>query len=189
MGLFSSIGKIFSNPIASIAGDILGTSMQNTAAKGVSNAQMRFQKEMSDTAHQREVKDLVAAGLNPVLSATGGVGASTPGGSSYQPQNVLSGAGNSARAALLLREQIKNVMADTAAKKAQAGKTAAETVVTSRNIPLLDLQNKILGVGVNTGKEVLRKAKDKFDTSDYHFNPRHPIENLKSNYKHFFGGK
>ena len=42
--------------------------------------QMDFQKMMSDTAHQREVKDLVAAGLNPILSANGG--ASTPSGSS-----------------------------------------------------------------------------------------------------------
>lgn len=40
--------------------------------------QMDFQKMMSNTAHQREVKDLIAAGLNPILSAN--VGASTPNG-------------------------------------------------------------------------------------------------------------
>ena len=39
-----------------------------------------WQKMMSDTAHQREVKDLQAAGLNPVLSAMGGNGAAVTSG-------------------------------------------------------------------------------------------------------------
>lgn len=51
-----------------------------------------WQEYMSNTSHQREVKDLIAAGLNPVLSATLG-GSSTPSGatasgSSYQGQKA-----------------------------------------------------------------------------------------------------
>lgn len=47
-----------------------------------------WQKMMSDSAHQREVADLIKAGLNPVLSASGGNGASV--GSGAQASGVTS---------------------------------------------------------------------------------------------------
>lgn len=52
--------------------------MDFNAAEAAKNRD--WQQMMSDTAHQREIRDLQAAGLNPVLSAMGGNGAAVTSG-------------------------------------------------------------------------------------------------------------
>uniref|UniRef100_A0AAU8AYN8 DNA pilot protein n=1 Tax=Dulem virus 199 TaxID=3145676 RepID=A0AAU8AYN8_9VIRU len=101
--LGSSGGSIFSG-----IGSILNSALAYQNAKKLMDRQNEFTERMSNTAHQREVEDLRAAGLNPILSATGGNGATTPSsGSGAQGTPVDVGAEQAVNAALAVKS-LKN---------------------------------------------------------------------------------
>lgn len=64
-----------------------GSVMKGLSDYKSAQKQMKFQREMSNTAIQRQMADMRAAGINPILAAKYG-GASTPGGASYSIPNI-----------------------------------------------------------------------------------------------------
>ena len=129
---------------ATIAGSLLGNAMTNSSNRANTRENNAHQLMMSNTSHQREVKDLKSAGLNPILSARG-AGAPQPASAAAKVEPYKANVGE----ALIQAEQI-NLL------QAQSEKTRAEAVNTKLQEPynraLADLYGSIAGGAVVTGK-------------------------------------
>jgi len=161
----------------------------NNQQQWLASENRAWQQMMSNTAHTREVSDLRNAGLNPILSATGGQGASTPSPSmattnpnppwdpaaamqsALQMKTMSAGLKKMGSETKVNDELAKTQMTQQILNKASTAKTVADT-------GWADLWNKIsmplrAGVGAANSADKIKKLNE---------NIKHPLLKLPDPY-------
>lgn len=130
-----------------------GARDQNAANRQIADNQMAFQERMSNTAHQREVADLKAAGLNPILSAN--AGSSTPQGAGAHMENINKDVKDPLTPALATAMQVAQTRSTLGLQHAQGEAATASALKDINSAKNTELQTQI---AEKTMGSVLSKA-------------------------------
>jgi len=158
----------------------------NSANVGLSQQQMDFQERMSNTAYQRQVKDMEAAGLNPMLAYVKGGGASSPAGSMATYQNPVS-AGAQAATSAQIPSTIRNIQAQTKQTSAQTDYlSGAQTEMTNQQINNLKTDNeKSQQIIVNLKQEYQNLFKQNLNLTEVGNQLRESVSLMKAQISNF----
>ena len=152
----------------SLAGGMIGASSareQNRMAIAEAAKNRAFQERMSSTAHQRAVKDLKKAGLNPILSAM--AGASSPSGAQAPIVGEKTALASSAREVARSVIEIENLRKTGRLIDAQTQKTGAETSLTSAKTNVIGPASSLAQDVTSTYDTIKGWMTDKFGNVDW----------------------
>lgn len=139
----------------------VGQRQANQANARLAHEQMQFQERMSSSAHQREVADLRAAGLNPILSGTGGGGSATPAGATAHMGSELGAAVSSANDARRTRAVTELQEAEAKGAEARADRDGEIAKLFKEVMPRIIQGLGAITSGARSGGEAAAAAVEK----------------------------
>lgn len=147
MSLFSLIGTAAGAALGGPAGAALGASIgggidRNSAQKDIAADANAFSANQYATRYQTQVKDMEAAGLNPMLAYMQSPG-SAPTGQQYQVSNPFERVASDYSSAANVERQGENIESQTAVNRA--------------DMWLKKAQEELTGVSADQGRTVIHK--------------------------------